>query len=71
MAELRFSRSLYPAEAVRQAVRAFSGLAQLELREHDADLVVIVSNPHPSFADRIDDELANYALGLAARGGAT
>lgn len=69
MAELRFSRSLYAPDAVRQAVVAFGGLATLAVDEQEHELRVSVSNPHPKVADRIEDELANYALGLTAQAG--
>ncbi|MCB9791723.1 MAG: hypothetical protein H6741_03260 [Alphaproteobacteria bacterium] len=74
MAELRFSRSLYDAAAVRGAVAAFSRLATLSLSEQESELVVEMKDPHPAYADRLADELANYALGATAaahiRGGA-
>lgn len=66
MAELRFSRSLYSPDAVRKAVAAFAGLASLDVVDAGSDLVVSISNPHPKYADRLADELANYVLGLSA-----
>ncbi len=72
MAEtLRFSRSLYAAEAVQTAARTFEGLAQIKVEIGDHDVVVTLTDPHPKLAHKLADELANHALHhtiLAERG---
>lgn len=65
--KLCLHRDLYPEEAVRRGLADFGKLATLSLDQDGADWVIDVQDPHPHFADRLVDELANYILGLAAR----
>lgn len=60
--QLRFSRSLYDAEAVDAAVAAFGHLAELSVDAAADEVVVTVADPHPALADRLADELANHVL---------
>lgn len=70
MAELRLHKSLYAEPAVRATVAAFARLARLELRDLGPEWAVDIQDPHPRLADRLEDELANYALAatVQARG---
>lgn len=60
--EVRFHRSLYAAEAVDDAVRAFADLAKLSVRANAEDILVTIESPNASIAHVIADELANFAL---------
>ena len=63
MAErLLFSRSLYAVEAVEASAAAFGHLAKLEVRRHENETELVVSEPDPEVAEVILDEIANYAL---------
>jgi len=60
--QLRFSRSLYSAEAVQTAARTFEKLAQITVDITEHDVTVTLTDPHPKLAHKLADELANHAL---------
>lgn len=66
MPELRLSRSLYDEQSVTDAVQAFSKLARIAMDTHESEFVLKIDDAHPHFADRLEDELANYVLHATA-----
>ena len=65
---LRLHRRLYPARAVREAIKAFSEVATVELsREDDYHVVRLQPTGSDLDAETLRWELANYALSRAAR----
>jgi len=67
MAALAFSRDLYAAEAVDEAVRAYAGLARFAVSQGGADVLVEVSEPDPEVADVLLDEFCNHVLNETVR----
>lgn len=61
--EIRFSRSLYDPPAIHAALAAWAGLADFDVAEHEAELVVSVLTDD---AD-LPDAFANHALFEAIR----
>ena len=68
---LRFSRSLYAGEAVDEACKRFARFASLEREQTGDAWVVTVTPKRPAQLRRLCGELANFALGLTIRRGAT
>lgn len=70
MNELRFHKTLYVGEAVDAAMAQFQRFASFETAEEDHYWVVRVSAHRAEQQQRIERELANFALGLTVeRGG--
>lgn len=59
---LLFSRSLYAVGAVEAAAQAFGHLAKLEIRRHENETELVVSEPDPEVAEVLLDEIANHVL---------
>ncbi|HJN72439.1 MAG TPA: HxsD-like protein [Myxococcota bacterium] len=62
MPDLRFHRSLYPAEVVVSAAETFSQLATITVEDNEHDVKLSIEDVHPHFEGRLADELANYVL---------
>lgn len=59
--EVSFSRSLYPPEAVREAVAAYQELAKFDVVDGGDDMLVKISDPDPEVTDLLD-EFCNHVL---------
>ena len=60
---LSFSRSLYRVDAIEATVQAYAGLATLLVDDSsDHEVVVTVSDPHPSLAAELVDAMCNHIL---------
>ena len=60
---LSFSRSLYRADAIAATIQAYAGLATLSVDDtSDHELVVTVTDPHPSQAGELVDAMCNHIL---------
>lgn len=69
MTEIRFHRTLYPGNAVDQAIQTYEPYATLERAEEPLHWVVRITASSESRERRIAGELGNFALGLAVRSG--
>ena len=67
--KLSFSKKIYGAKAVRDAVKAFSEYADLELEEKPGSVEVTVSGVAADEADEFRGEFCNYALCMTRNAG--
>ncbi len=59
--QIHFASSLYDAEAVREATRAFAEVAPLTVRQEGDDIIVELG-AYDGDAEILRDELCNHAL---------
>lgn len=60
---LRFDSALYPAKALKKAIRAYSELGDFKLTKVGRYFCVEINNIAPSQQTVISDEFKNYCLG--------
>jgi hypothetical protein len=66
--ELRLHRDLYDGAAVDGAMKVYAPHATLERAAQPSHWVVKITARSPERERRVAGELANYALGLTAKG---
>jgi hypothetical protein len=66
--ELRLHRDLYEGTAVDAAMKVYAPHATFERAEQPSHWVVQITARSPERERRVAGELANYALGLTAKG---
>ncbi len=66
---LRFDKSLYLEDSVREAMAAFAEYAEIELAEDDGAWTLAVAPGDEGSRRELLGELGNYALGLTIQGG--
>lgn len=71
MIELRFHRELYDGKSVDEALKTFAKFATFEQAEETSHWIVRITGKDEARERRIADELANFALGLTIKSGAT
>ncbi len=64
MRTLRLHGELYSEAAIQQALLAYQDFAHLELRSEEPYVLVDIEATADVPAERLEDELANYALAL-------
>ncbi len=69
MRETRFHKDLYAAEALDGALKVYERFARFEVVDEPEHRVVRVTAKTPERERKVSLELANYALGLARKGG--
>ncbi len=61
---IKFNKKIYNIEAVKQAVEEFKNLADFKVKETNGYIEVKMNKIDKEVKDILDDEFANYVLGL-------
>ncbi len=64
---LRLHRSLYRGSAIRSSAAAFAHLAQIEVEEGEAEILIRFDAIDPDVAHLLVDAFANHALAATVR----
>jgi hypothetical protein len=67
MPELKFNKSIYNKEAIKQAVSAYSAHAKFTLTSDKEHIKVRISRADPLVKNIIGDEFGNYVLGVTKK----
>lgn len=68
MAKVKLSKYFYSKQAVKQAIKAYSQFASLELEEQGKYYCVDIRQVNSKHKNLIKEEFANYALVLSKHG---
>lgn len=62
--QIKLNKRIYRLKAIRQAIKAYSHLAQFSLRQDSRYYQLTLDNTDPALKDILKDEFANYILAL-------
>ncbi len=57
-----FNRYFYNSKAIKEAIKAFKGLAKFEVKRENRYFRIKLCNINPRVKERIKDEFCNYVL---------
>lgn len=60
----KFSKSLYSQEAIKEAVKRYKEIADLQMAEKNKYYLVKIKPKKSEYNNFLEDEFGNYVLGL-------
>ena len=67
MIVINFNKEIYPLKALKEAIKAYAGLAKFSIQQEKKYIKVILDNIHISVKPIIKNEFCNYVLSLARK----
>ena len=67
MPEIKFNKKIYAKAAIQEAVRAYSHLARLKVKNNKDYTVIGIEGIDPGLKRIFSDEFSNYVLGMSKK----